>query len=165
MAIIKALHNHRACTSTYCAVFLDNGSGIVRKGSIHLIRLEAAIKGYEAFHVVNMHCWRAPQLWPSSSPTGGKEFWTGYSAALLHEAGTKQQPGNGIVFQRRRSRSCNCATRGATTNTVKQYTVPANSVIAPDPIPKSGAAIAGYSIIRYPMEDRARTVSSTGRSI
>lgn len=70
----------------------------------------------------------------------GKEFWTGYGLHYFMELGQNNSQEMVLYFSAEETAHVTVTTRGATANTVKQYTVPANSVIASDPMPKSGAA-------------------------
>jgi len=70
----------------------------------------------------------------------GKEFWTGYGLHYFMELGQNNSQEMVLYFSAEEAAHVTVTTRGASTNTVKQYTVPANSVIASDPMPKSGAA-------------------------
>lgn len=70
----------------------------------------------------------------------GKEFWTGYGLHYFMEPGQNNSQEMVLYFSAEETAHVTVTTRGAAANTVKQYTVPANSVIASDPMPKSGAA-------------------------
>ncbi len=70
----------------------------------------------------------------------GKEFWTGYGLHYFMELGQNNSQEMVLYFSAEVTAHVTVTTRGASANTVKQYTVPANSVIASDPMPKSGAA-------------------------
>ncbi|GAA0525299.1 PKD domain-containing protein [Chitinophaga japonensis] len=69
----------------------------------------------------------------------GREFWTGYGLHYFMEPGQNNSQEMVLYFSAEAAANVTVTTRGATANTVKQYAVPANSVIASDPMPKSGA--------------------------
>jgi gliding motility-associated-like protein len=69
----------------------------------------------------------------------GRDFWTGYALHYFMEIGQDNSQQMVLYFSAEEAANVKVTTRGVLANTVTNYFVPANSVIASNPMPKSGS--------------------------